>query len=157
MGPPWEKRQNGYLLRETVTGGVSLFYEPHCDYGGESVRRAVPGPVDVMVAPVLNQDLIAYPLVRGVQLLRLGSDGEPVGSLRGLEQGQGLGSGSQLGFGLGSGPVAVVVMAAFPTERHCSPAERGVRGWRQGHDAFVSGSSSSHVRGGRARGASAHP
>ena len=30
MGPPWEKRQNGYLLQEQ--GGVSLFYEPHCDY-----------------------------------------------------------------------------------------------------------------------------
>ena len=64
MGPPWEKRQNGYLLRETVSGGVSLFYEPHCDYSGDSVQRVVPGPVDVLVAPVLNQDLIAYPLVR---------------------------------------------------------------------------------------------
>ncbi len=64
VGPPWEKRQNGYLLRETVSGGVSLFYEPHCDYSGDSVQRVVPGPVDVLVAPVLNQDLIAYPLVR---------------------------------------------------------------------------------------------
>ena len=64
MGPPWEKRQNGYLLRETNTGGVSLFYEPHCDYSGESVQRNVPGPVDVLVAPILNQNLIAYPLVR---------------------------------------------------------------------------------------------
>ena len=63
VGPPWEKRQNGYLLREATEGGVSLFYEPHCDYSGESVQRNVPGPVDVLVAPILNQNLIAYPLV----------------------------------------------------------------------------------------------
>lgn len=78
VGPPWEKRQNGYLLRETVGSGVSLFYEPHCDYSGDSVQRVVPGPVDVLVAPVLNQDLIAYPLVRSRQAMNIVFRGLPV-------------------------------------------------------------------------------
>ena len=67
MGPPWEKRQNAYLLQEACQGlgrGVSLFYEPHCDFTSESLREHVPAHVDVVVTPIVNQNLIVYPLVR---------------------------------------------------------------------------------------------
>ena len=66
MGPPWEKRQNAYLLREAGqgSGGMSLFYEPHCDYAPESIKAHVTGTVDVLVAPIMNQNLMSYPLVR---------------------------------------------------------------------------------------------
>ena len=64
VGPPWEKRQNAYLLRENCPGGMSVFYEPHCDYNLDSVQKHVKGAVDVVVAPIMNQNLISYPLVR---------------------------------------------------------------------------------------------
>lgn len=66
VGPPWSKRQLGVVLREAQPRGVSLYYEPHCDYGAGSVAaQAAPGDVDIVVTPVVNQELAAYPLVCG--------------------------------------------------------------------------------------------
>ena len=44
VGPPWSKRQNGYVLREAAGGGsgsagASLYYEPHCDFDVAAVTR----------------------------------------------------------------------------------------------------------------------
>ncbi len=65
MGPPWSKRQLGVVIREATAGGVSLYYEPHCDFGAGSVAAELaPGDVDIVVTPVVNQELAAYPLVR---------------------------------------------------------------------------------------------
>lgn len=77
VGPPWSKRQNGYVLRETCPSPASLYYEPHCDFDAGSLRQA--GAVDVVVTPVcstlMNLGAGAYPLVLGdmnlQQLLRL--------------------------------------------------------------------------------------
>jgi hypothetical protein len=74
VGPPWSKRQNGYVLRETCASPASLYYEPHCDFDAGSLRQA--GPVDVVVTPVMstlmNLGAGAYPLVLGdINLQRL--------------------------------------------------------------------------------------
>jgi hypothetical protein len=63
VGPPWSKRENGFVLREEAAGGASLYYEPHCDYDAASVGRA--GPVDVVVTPPSTQSLLGYDLVSG--------------------------------------------------------------------------------------------
>lgn len=69
MGPPWSKRQLGVVFRETAAGGISLYYEPHADFAAESVQTELrPGDVDIVVTPVVNQELIAYPLVSASNL-----------------------------------------------------------------------------------------
>lgn len=61
MGPPWSKRENGFVLSETIANGIRLYYEPHCDYDESSVARI--GKVDVMVTPANSQVLVNFPLV----------------------------------------------------------------------------------------------
>ncbi len=63
VGPPWSKRENGFVLREAAPGGASLYYEPHCDFDAASVSAAA--PVDVVVTPPASQILLGYPLVGG--------------------------------------------------------------------------------------------
>lgn len=66
VGPPWSKRQLGVVFRETAADGIALYYEPHADFTAESVQtELLPGDVDIVVTPVVNQELIAYPLVCG--------------------------------------------------------------------------------------------
>lgn len=74
VGPPWSKRELGFVLAETSPGGASLYYEPHCDYVPASVAGV--GRVDVVVTPPATQSLLgAYDLVKGatdnLPLLRL--------------------------------------------------------------------------------------
>ncbi len=64
VGPPWAKRENGFVFTENVTGGVSLYYEPHCDCG-EGTLAGI-GPVDMVITPVVNQELLSFPLVRSL-------------------------------------------------------------------------------------------
>eukprot|EP01024_Parvocaulis_polyphysoides_P043398 TRINITY_DN39696_c0_g1_i1.p1 TRINITY_DN39696_c0_g1~~TRINITY_DN39696_c0_g1_i1.p1 ORF type:complete len:349 (-),score=22.60 TRINITY_DN39696_c0_g1_i1:379-1347(-) len=64
-GPPWAKRNNGIVIRENVEGGVSVYFEPHCDFEPESVRKV--SPVDIVITPVVSQYLGSYPLVRGLE------------------------------------------------------------------------------------------
>ena len=65
VGPPWSKRENGFVLREICTagGGTSLYYEPHADYVSESVAEV--SPVDIVVSPPCTQSLLGYQLVKG--------------------------------------------------------------------------------------------
>jgi len=56
-----------------VSGGISVYYEPHCDFSAASVRRL--SPVDVVISPVTTVELAGFPLVQGrdniVELLRI--------------------------------------------------------------------------------------
>lgn len=61
VGPPWSKRENGFVLAETQTNGLKMYYEPHCDYDESSVASV--GKVDAIVTPVNSQVLIKFPLV----------------------------------------------------------------------------------------------
>jgi hypothetical protein len=61
VGPPWAKRENGFLFREAGAGGASLYYEPHCDCDEASLAGL--GPVDMVITPVVNQELLSFPLV----------------------------------------------------------------------------------------------
>lgn len=62
MGPPWSKRENGFVISENVDGGMRLYYEPHCDYDDGSVSSV--GLVDAIITPASTQ-LIGgvFPLV----------------------------------------------------------------------------------------------
>ena len=62
MGPPWSKRENGFVLSETQADGIKLYYEPHCDYDEAAVAKI--GKVDAVVTPANSQVLISFPLVR---------------------------------------------------------------------------------------------
>ena len=62
VGPPWSKREAGFVIREK-DGGVSLYYEPHCDFDAASVREV--GTVDLVVSPPNTQSLLGYDLVKG--------------------------------------------------------------------------------------------
>ncbi len=61
VGPPWSTRENGYVLSETVPGGIKLYYEPHCDFKSGSVEEV--GQVDVVVTPPTSQVVLGFPLV----------------------------------------------------------------------------------------------
>ena len=62
VGPPWSKRENGFVISENVDGGMRLYYEPHCDYDDGSVSSI--GLVDAIITPASTQ-LIGgvFPLV----------------------------------------------------------------------------------------------
>ncbi len=62
VGPPWSKRENGFVLSETQADGIRLYYEPHCDYDEAAVTQI--GKVDAVVTPANSQVLINFPLVR---------------------------------------------------------------------------------------------
>ncbi len=62
MGPPWAKRENGFVFREQVPDGITLYYEPHCDYDESSLAGV--DSADIVITPCVNQELLNYPLVR---------------------------------------------------------------------------------------------
>ena len=61
VGPPWAKRENGFLFSETAAGGITLYYEPHCDYDADSLQGV--DSVDIVITPGVNQELLSFPLV----------------------------------------------------------------------------------------------
>lgn len=61
MGPPWSKREDGFVISEAVPDGVQLYYEPHCDFDEASFAGI--DSVDAVVSPVVSQLLVNYPLV----------------------------------------------------------------------------------------------
>eukprot|EP00884_Botryococcus_braunii_P010013 jgi/Botrbrau1/19012/Bobra.0100s0044.1 len=63
VGPPWSKREAGFIISEVAEGGTRLYYEPHCDYEEASFRDV--DAVDALVSPVVSQLLVSYPLVMG--------------------------------------------------------------------------------------------
>lgn len=61
VGPPWSKRENGFLITEK--DGISIYYEPHADYDPSSVKTV--GTCDVIITPPCTQSLLGYDLVKG--------------------------------------------------------------------------------------------
>lgn len=62
VGPPWSKRENGFIFSENAADGIKLYYEPHCDYQEDSFKD-VPS-VDAVITPASDQIIAnAYPLV----------------------------------------------------------------------------------------------
>ena len=67
LGPPWQTKENGYILSPNVKSQIkfpSLYYEPHCMFD-ENELRAYAGKVDYVVTPVVAQKLPAFTLVDG--------------------------------------------------------------------------------------------
>ena len=62
VGPPWQRRENGYILRP-AGGAPSLYIEPHVEYDAEEL--AAEGPVDVVITPTSGQTLPGFELVHG--------------------------------------------------------------------------------------------
>jgi hypothetical protein len=52
VGPPWSKRQNALVFKETCEAGISVYYEPHANHNLESVSSLA--PVDVCIVPTMS-------------------------------------------------------------------------------------------------------
>ena len=61
VGPPWQARENGYVLRGE--GGFSVYYEPHVEFDVRELRSLA--PVDAVVTPIVGQTLPGFELVHG--------------------------------------------------------------------------------------------
>ena len=63
VGPPWQARENGYILRGTGTASdaPSIYYEPHVEFDEVELRQLA--PIDVLISPVVGQFLPAFELV----------------------------------------------------------------------------------------------
>lgn len=62
VGPPWSKRENGFIFSENAPGGISLYYEPHCDHQMDSFADI--DSVDAVITPASDQIIAgSYPLV----------------------------------------------------------------------------------------------
>ena len=78
VGPPWQKRENGFLLQlndsnsdESEEEGLSIYYEPHADVILDNVRNL---KADIMVSPVTKQSLPAQVPTEGQFTLVYGGD-----------------------------------------------------------------------------------
>ena len=88
VGPPWQERENGYLLelsslqdsndddKETTTSSCTIYYEPHGDTSPDLLRRNGVR-ADVCILPVTQQSLpaplpaqVQFPLVHGAARMR---------------------------------------------------------------------------------------
>lgn len=65
LGPPWQQKENGYVMRSVTAGKTlpSIYYEPHGMYDELELKRIA--PVDYVIAPVVAQLLPGYTLVDG--------------------------------------------------------------------------------------------
>jgi len=61
VGPPWQARENGYVIR--TASGPSIYIEPHVEYNLQELRNEA--PVDILITPVSGQGLPAFELVHG--------------------------------------------------------------------------------------------
>mmetsp|Transcript_9136 Transcript_9136/g.25280 ORF Transcript_9136/g.25280 Transcript_9136/m.25280 type:complete len:387 (+) Transcript_9136:87-1247(+) len=64
VGPPWQQRENGYLIRSNNGGdnnsnGVSVYLEPHVEFSERELQRLA--PVDICISPVTGQALSPAP------------------------------------------------------------------------------------------------
>lgn len=60
VGPPWQARENGYVLRGG-TSGLTAYYEPHAEFDPREMASLA--PVDVVVTPVVGQGVLGLDLV----------------------------------------------------------------------------------------------
>lgn len=64
VGPPWQRRENGYVVRPLEPGGRPVIYvEPHVEFDAAELARLA--PVDAVVTPVSGQGLPGFELVHG--------------------------------------------------------------------------------------------
>lgn len=61
VGPPWQTRENGYILRSK--GGPSIYIEPHVEFNARELSREA--PLDVVITPIVGQRLPIRDLVFG--------------------------------------------------------------------------------------------
>ncbi|KAJ3686078.1 hypothetical protein LUZ61_015242 [Rhynchospora tenuis] len=61
LGPPWQRPENGYIVRPEENG-LSLYYEPHCVYNESFLENY---RADVVITPVIKQLLPFFTLVSG--------------------------------------------------------------------------------------------
>mgnify|MGYP000567580515 CR=1 FL=1 len=74
VGPPWQKRENGFLMQlnnDKENGGLSIYYEPHGDVVLNNIKSL---RADVMVAPVTKQSLPAQVPAEGQFTLVYGGE-----------------------------------------------------------------------------------
>jgi len=67
LGPPWQMKENGYIMRPLADSSVSfpsLYYEPHCMYDAAELSCY---QVDAVITPIISQELPQYTLVAGGQ------------------------------------------------------------------------------------------
>ena len=77
VGPPWQARENGWLLDIQTSNDNNnnnkkrIYMEPHADATDAALER-IPKPVDVLISPITQQSLpaflpeaVQFPLVRG--------------------------------------------------------------------------------------------
>mmetsp|Transcript_13804 Transcript_13804/g.20675 ORF Transcript_13804/g.20675 Transcript_13804/m.20675 type:complete len:318 (+) Transcript_13804:57-1010(+) len=67
LGPPWQPKENGYLIRalptiSSVSDKYDLYYEPHCMFDEQELSQF---SADVVITPIVSQELPAYTLVAG--------------------------------------------------------------------------------------------
>mmetsp|Transcript_10051 Transcript_10051/g.33599 ORF Transcript_10051/g.33599 Transcript_10051/m.33599 type:complete len:186 (+) Transcript_10051:645-1202(+) len=64
VGPPWQRRENGYVLRPVQEGAApSLYLEPHVEFDEDELRALA--PVDAVITPTRGQALPGFELVHG--------------------------------------------------------------------------------------------
>ncbi|KAL3830984.1 hypothetical protein ACJIZ3_019786 [Penstemon smallii] len=61
LGPPWQRPENGYLVT-SPEGHLTLYYEPHCVYNEDFVKKE---RSDIVITPVIKQLLPSFTLVSG--------------------------------------------------------------------------------------------
>eukprot|EP00966_Prymnesium_polylepis_P215570 4992139-Prymnesium_polylepis.1 len=63
VGPPWQRRENGYVIAPLQPGqSPSLYIEPHVEYDTAELAGL---QVDAVITPVSGQGLPGFELVHG--------------------------------------------------------------------------------------------
>ena len=64
VGPPWQRRENGYVFRAAEGGGCpSIYLEPHVEFDPDELAQLA--PVDAVITPIQGQSLPGFELVHG--------------------------------------------------------------------------------------------
>jgi len=79
VGPPWQKRENGFVLQlnneydeeQEEVKGLSIYYEPHADVVLKNIKNI---QADIMVSPVTQQSLPAQVPKEGQYTLVYGGE-----------------------------------------------------------------------------------
>jgi len=74
VGPPWQRRENGYVLSGYTTSCTessresqllpSIYLEPHVEFNRRELAK-LGMPVDICISPITGQSLPAFELVHG--------------------------------------------------------------------------------------------
>ena len=62
LGPPWQQKENGYIVKPQSKTIPSLYMEPHCMFDASELKSYA---VDYVITPIVSQELPAYTLVDG--------------------------------------------------------------------------------------------